>query len=269
MAAKFTRSQVANNPSVEEADKEAGTELDVWRGARMLLWCSLLLTASACRSVPSVRLLEPTPVRDPSGSIEWVPLVGVVPRPLPWPPERAALTLDYARLHYGEGTKGIVTPRMIVLHWSEIPTLDGLYETFAPSTLGGGRPELAGAGAVNVSSQFGVDRDGTIYQFLPETFLARHVIGLNPVAIGVENVGGTEQPLTAAQVRANARIIRQLVAKYPSIRYLIGHFEYGAFRGTPMWAELDPRYFTEKIDPGPEFMAAVRVAVADLNLAEQ
>ena len=29
------------------------------------------------------------------------------------------------------------------------------------------------------SAQFLVDRDGTIYSLMPETFMARHVIGLN------------------------------------------------------------------------------------------
>lgn len=216
----------------------------------------------ACTSVPRAKT-----VRDPSGSITWAPLSGVIPRPLPWPRERAALALEYARIHYGEGADTVVRPRIIVLHWSEVPTFKGLYDTFAPSTLAGARPDLAAAGAVNVSSQFGVDRDGKVYQFLPETLLARHVIGLNRVAIGVENVGGAELPLTAAQVRANAKLVRRLVAKYPSIRYLIGHFEYGAFRGTALWEERDSTYFTNKVDPGPEFMAAVRAEVADLGLA--
>ncbi len=36
-----------------------------------------------------------------------------------------------------------------------------------------------------------VDRDGTRYRLMPETYMARHVIGLNYYSIGIENVGGS------------------------------------------------------------------------------
>ena len=99
--------------------------------------------------------------------------------------------------------------------------------------------------------------------------MARHVIGLNHVAIGVENVGTgtpTSDTLTDAQIEANARLVRYLAEKYPTIEYLIGHHEYQAFEGHPLWKELDDGYRTEKIDQGDRFMSAVRARVADLGL---
>ncbi len=60
--------------------------------------------------------------------------------------------------------------------------------------------------------------------------------------------------------------MRYLVAKYPTIEYLIGHHEYQAFEDHPLWLERDPDYRTEKIDPGDAFMEAVRAGVADLEL---
>ena len=113
-----------------------------------------------------------------------------------------------------------------------------------------------------------VDRDGTIYQLLPETTMARHVIGLNHCAIGVENVGGTEElPLTKAQLKSNIWLVKYLKDKY-DIDYLIGHYEYTLFENHPLWLEIDEGYRTVKTDPGPEFMANVRKAVTNLDFKE-
>jgi beta-N-acetylhexosaminidase len=103
---------------------------------------------------------------------------------------------------------------------------------------------------------------------MPETWMARHCIGLNYSAIGVENVGGGKgvENLTDAQIEANIRLVRHLVRRYPTIRYLIGHMEYRRFEGHPLWLELDEDYRTEKIDPGDRFMTAVREGVAELGL---
>ena len=49
-----------------------------------------------------------------------------------------------------------------------------------------------------------MDRDGAVYRLMPETWMARHTIGLNRVAIGIENVGGPRWPLTPEQLRADA-----------------------------------------------------------------
>ncbi len=198
------------------------------------------------------------------------PRLAVVDRPIPFPPERVELTREYIRQHYGLQVDNIeIVPRIIVLHWTAIDGLDRSWEAFRRPTLAGARPELAGAGDLNVSVQFLVDRDGTLYRLMPETWMGRHTIGLNYNSIGVENVGGVggRPDLTPAQVRANIRLVRYLAQKYPTIRYLIGHDEYRVFEGHPLWLERDPGYRTPKNDPGPAFMAAVRVGVADLKLA--
>lgn len=57
---------------------------------------------------------------------------------------------------------------------------------------------MAGSSALNVSTQFLVDRDGTIFRLLPDTTFARHVIGLNHLAIGIENIGCDDMPVTQA-----------------------------------------------------------------------
>jgi len=190
-------------------------------------------------------------------------------RPIPFSSARQEATLEYIAEHYGRQPPDIsIEPRIIVLHWTAIADLADSFEAFEPEELQSSRPDLAGAGQVNVSIQFLVDRDGTLYRLMPETWMARHVIGLNYNAIGVENVGGADSVdnMTAAQIEANIRLVSYLAKKYPSIEYLIGHSEYREFEGHPLWLELDDSYRTEKVDPGDRFMTAVRAAVAPLSL---
>ncbi len=190
----------------------------------------------------------------------------IIDKPIGFDDEREALTLEYWKERNGlvQETPEI-TPRMIVLHWTAIPTFKKSFDTFDPAQLPGARSDVQQAGALNVSSQFMVDRDGTIYRLMPETTMARHVIGLNHCAIGVENVGGTEDtPMTKAQVAANIYLVNYLADKY-DIEYVIGHHEYTRFEGHELWLEKDDGYRTEKNDPGPEFMRKVREATKDLN----
>ena len=190
-------------------------------------------------------------------------------RPIPFSSVRQEATLDYVAVHYDRQPTDIsIEPRIIVLHWTAIPDLAGSFDAFEPEQLPNSRPDLANAGQVNVSIQFLVDRNGAIYRLMPETWMARHVIGLNYNSIGVENVGGADSidNMTDAQIEANIRLVRYLVKKYPSIEYLIGHSEYREFEGHPLWLELDDSYRTNKVDPGDRFMRAVRKSVASLNL---
>jgi len=190
-------------------------------------------------------------------------------RPISFSANRVNGTQEYIADHYGESPEDIsIVPRIIVLHWTAIDGFEESFAAFDPEELGGSRPGLAAAGNVNVSIQFLVDRDGAVYRLMPETWMARHCIGLNYSAIGVENVGGGHgiDNLTDEQIAANIRLVRYLAEKYPTIRYLIGHMEYLKFEGHPLWLELDESYRTEKIDPGDRFMTAVRDAVADLGL---
>jgi N-acetyl-anhydromuramyl-L-alanine amidase AmpD len=192
-----------------------------------------------------------------------------VDKPIIFNEEREILTLEYLSKRYGlEKDDPIIVPKMIVLHWTVIPTLEKSFEAFNNPSLPNWRPDIKDVSGLNVSSQFMVDRDGTIYRLMPETTMARHVIGLNHCAIGVENVGGdTDQPLTKAQLKSNIWLVRYLEQKYP-IDYLIGHYEYTRFENHPLWLEKDDGYRTKKTDPGTAFMRRVRKAVSDLNFKD-
>jgi len=194
--------------------------------------------------------------------------VVIVDCPITFDDERRALTLDYIHTHYDPGAETIeIVPQMIVLHWPASCTWEGTWRTFNPVRINAASDYMAANGAVNLSSHFLVDRDGTIRRLMPETIMARHVIGLNHCAIGVENVGtDVGCTLTDAQVEANAALVRYLVAEYPTITYLIGHYKSESFRNTPLFTELVGGYMTPKIDPGAEFMARVGERVCDLGL---
>ena len=193
--------------------------------------------------------------------------VKIVDKPIIFDTERSNLTLDYLKEHYDlVQDKPTISPKMVVVHWTAIPTFEKSFDAFYKSKLPDWRPDIQNASSLNVSSQFLVDRDGTVYRLMPETFMARHVIGLNHSAIGIENVGGTENtPLTKAQLKANIKLIKYLKKKFPEIEYIIGHFEYPNFDGTELWLEKDAGYRTEKTDPGKEFIRKIRQETSKYN----
>ncbi len=198
--------------------------------------------------------------------------------------QRIMLTLAYFKKHnhaYWERIKDLqgeealrITPRLVVVHYTALSTLQETIDYFRPDHIAGDRGSVTAAGALNVGIQFVVDRDGTIYRQYPETAAARHVIGLNHVAIGIENVGNADLgatgpgvlPLTEAQLVANARLIRYLAGKYPTLRYVIGHSEYQELEqpehpAHALFHEDVAGYRTQKSDPGQNFMAKLRRAL--------
>lgn len=191
----------------------------------------------------------------------------IIQKPVVFDETRKQLTLEYLEkryeIHQNEPT---IVPKMIVVHWTVIPTMEKSFNAFNPSKLPNWRPEIENASGLNVAAQYLIDRDGTIYQLMPDTLMARHVIGLNYCAIGIENVGdGDKLPLTKAQFKSNVALIKELSKKH-AIEYLIGHYEYKRFIGHPLWKETDPNYLTQKTDPGEKFMADLRKKLEHLNL---
>jgi len=71
------------------------------------------------------------------------PPVVVIPKPhiiwdpIPFGPERKAQMVAYVRRHYGSfmaPTYKLVDPHVIVIHYTETPTFQATYDTFAPDT---------------------------------------------------------------------------------------------------------------------------------------
>ncbi|QSZ43033.1 hypothetical protein GJV85_00685 [Sulfurimonas aquatica] len=189
----------------------------------------------------------------------------IIQKPILFSDKRETLTKEYVKEHYGLIINDItIKPITIVLHWTAVMDFEASFKRLNAELLYSDRADIAKASALNVSAHFLVDRDGSIYQLMPENWMARHVIGLNYSSIGVENVGGEgneKDDLTPAQVNANIKLVKYLTQKYPSIRKLIGHHEYRNLEDTPLWLEKDAGYRTEKVDPGERFMSEVRAGI--------
>ena len=194
----------------------------------------------------------------------------IIDKPIDFGPERITMTKEYIKSHYGMSVENIeITPKIILLHWTAEMDFDKSFKRLQPERLLSDRKDIVKASALNVSSQFMVARDGTIYRLMPENWMARHVIGLNYSSIGIENIGGKGNKiddLTPEQRQANIDLVLYLKAKYPSIEYLVGHHEYKQMESTSLWLEKDKGYRTVKSDPGEKFMSDIRNGVKCLNL---
>ena len=180
-------------------------------------------------------------------------------------PLRRELMAQYLLTHAGTETWELKDPQMIVVHDTETRTLEQTFAMFDHDRLESDRPEIAGGGPVNVGIHFIIDTDGTIWSLLPENEAGRHTIGFNHTALGIEMVAPTPGKLNMAQLEACTALVRALAARHPSVKYLIGHFEY-MDQSLPHFAlrkELDATYGpTKKTDPGPVFMEALRARLA-------
>ncbi|MFC6267140.1 peptidoglycan recognition protein family protein [Frigoriflavimonas asaccharolytica] len=195
--------------------------------------------------------------------------ITIVKKPIKYSQERIDLSLEYLQSHYDiVQKKPTIVPTIIVLHYTAGGTVESNFRYFNQSKLENKRGYLKNESTLNVSSQFIVDRDGTIYQLMESNLFARHTIGLNYCAIGVENVGSKKEPLTDAQVTANVALVKHL-AKIYNIEYLIGHSEYGVFKNTKFWKEKNKDYFTGKEDPGNDFMKKVRAKLVDFPIKDK
>ena len=192
--------------------------------------------------------------------------INIIQLPINYSKERTALSIEYLKNRHGiTQSTPIINPIMVILHFTDGGSIKSIQNYFNSPTIEDSRQINKRVSALNVGSQFLIDRDGKIYQLMPDNYLARHAIGLNYCAIGVENIGSDKNPLTEEQVVANAGLVRYLAKKY-KIEYLIGHSEYTQFRNTPLWKETDSKYITYKSDPGKKFMEGVRALTKDLNL---
>lgn len=182
----------------------------------------------------------------------------ILDKPIIFDDTRIKLSLMYMKDRYGlQKDFPEIDPKIVVIHWTGFPDLEASHNIMNDPTLSESRTDIKKAGILNVSAHYLVARNGEIYRMLPDTVFARHVIGLNYNAIGIENVGSKEHPLTDAQLKANVQLIKKLKNKY-DIQFVIGHYEYKNFIGHPLWMEKDASYLTEKTDPGVDFMKRIR-----------
>lgn len=172
---------------------------------------------------------------------------------------KLSLMSEYSQKHYGYSNYSLVNPQIIVVHSTETRNLQIALNVFQNDYLIG-RADIDSGGNVNVGTHFLIDTNGIIYASTPLEYMARHTIGLNYTAIGIENIGFAGQ-LTREQLNSNIKLIKYLKNHYKSIKYVIGHYEYRDTNAAHyhLFREIDPTYrFTIKTDPGYDFMQEIK-----------
>src|SRR5437868_781489 len=110
--------------------------------------------------------------------------------PIPFGAARKRQMAAYSLRHYGEDTYRLSEPKVIVEHYTETSTAQEAYNTFAPDVPDSEFHELP-----NTCAHFLVEPGGRIDQLVPVSLRCRHTVGLNWTAIGIENVGLSDQEI--------------------------------------------------------------------------
>jgi N-acetylmuramoyl-L-alanine amidase len=186
---------------------------------------------------------------------------------IPFGNARKAQTADYGTHHYHQHTCWLTNPKVIVLHFTAGSNWLSAWNTFAANTAytsTPGKPEKPG-----VSAHFIVRKDGVIIQAVPLSLRARHAIGMNWKAIGIEfvqevpsgkNGHWADRQILARkkQIRAGLRLVRYLRARYRIKKAnVIGHAmandspyfkDYtGAKNATDDWYAKEVRVFRARL----------------------
>jgi N-acetylmuramoyl-L-alanine amidase len=143
--------------------------------------------------------------------------------PIPFGAARRSEMAAYSLRHYGEHTAALTGPKVIVEHYTETTTAEEAYNTFAPDVPDSEFHELP-----NTCAHFLVEPRGRIDQLVPLSLRCRHTVGLNWTAIGIENVGLSDQEILhrPAQLAASLALTRWLRCRYGiALKNVIGHNE--------------------------------------------
>src|SRR5690625_5290780 len=74
------------------------------------------------------------------------PTFRTIPKPIVFDQERRELSLAYLQERYGdEKEEPVIEPKIIVLHWTAIPTLEASFNAMNPARLPGGRGDIGSA----------------------------------------------------------------------------------------------------------------------------
>ncbi len=155
-----------------------------------------------------------------------VPEPRIVWDPIPFGPTRKAEMVLYVARHYGSfmrPTYRLIDPHVIVIHYTETPSFQATYNTFAPDVPDSELHELP-----NTCAHFVIDAAGVIHQLVPLSIMCRHTVGLNWTAIGIEHVGYSDAQVLddPRQMAASLKLVRWLRCRYEiPIRDVIGHNE--------------------------------------------
>ena len=143
--------------------------------------------------------------------------------PIPYGARRKREMAAYSLRHYGEDTYLLIHPQVIVEHYTETATAAEAFNTFAADVPDSEFHELP-----NTCAHFLVEPGGRIDQLVPLSLRCRHTTGLNWTALGIENVGLSDQAIldNPRQLSASLRLTAWLRCRYGiALKNVIGHNE--------------------------------------------
>jgi N-acetylmuramoyl-L-alanine amidase len=180
---------------------------------------------------------------------------------IPFPQKRKDEMRAYSLRHYGINSYRLTNPHLIIWHYTESTTYSSVYNTFADDV-----PDVQFHELPQVCTHFVITTHGTIHQLVPLNLMCRQVVGLNYTALGIENVGESDQQVLddAGQYRAALRLTRWLRCRFHiPVRNVIGHNE---SLQSPYYRELVPAFRGQThSDFNRHDMNIVRASVARLG----
>ena len=176
----------------------------------------------------------------------------------PMSPAPPALPIAFDPLPYQDrlDARPLAQIDLVVIHCTELPDLT-MARRFGEEVL------YEGSRTGNCGHYY-IDRDGSLHQYVAVDRVAHHVRGYNPRAIGIELVNRGRYPdwlaashqamderYTDAQIEALSKLLDELQAQLPSLRFIAGHEDLDT---TEVAATDDPDVkVRRKRDPGPMF----------------
>jgi N-acetylmuramoyl-L-alanine amidase len=145
--------------------------------------------------------------------------------PIPFGPTRKAQTVAYVLRHYHSfmrPTWRLAHPHVMVIHYTEA-SYAATINTFASDVPDSELHELPAT-----SAHFVVDTNGTIHQLVSVGTIARHTVGLNWTAIGIEHVGYSDAQVldNPRQMSSSLHLVHWLQCRFHiQTRNVIGHNE--------------------------------------------
>jgi N-acetylmuramoyl-L-alanine amidase len=145
--------------------------------------------------------------------------------PIAFGATRKAQTVAYVRRHYHSFMKPtwrLAHPQVIVIHYT-VASYAGTYNTFANDVPDSEFHELPAT-----SAHFVIDTDGTIHQLVSLGTIARHTVGLNWTAIGIEHVGYSDAQVLGdrRQMSSSLHLVHWLQCRFHiQTGNVIGHAE--------------------------------------------
>ncbi len=196
--------------------------------ALALALCASLIAAFSLARAPGANAAASRPARAASFTSA-AAARSVAPRPpikqkyIVFGARRKAETAAYNKRHYHQDTYVLSDPHVIVLHFTDGAQWQSAWNTFNNDTKYMSTPGLWEY--PGTSAHFIVDKDGTIIQCVPLDLRARHAIGMNWTAIGIEMV--QEVPSGMSGHWADQQILdrpKQIDAVLKLVRYLQDRF---------------------------------------------